>query len=80
MRGVLLLLSIASFGCGAKVVFGTGGGDAAGGSGGGTTSAECVLPCGAECTKCEGDSCFTGWCSETGTCMTPDLPATCPGE
>lgn len=78
MRALLPLALVSILGCGAKVVFGSGGGDAAGGGGGGAS--ECVLPCGAQCTKCEGDSCYTGWCSDSGSCMTPDLPAECPGK
>ena len=71
------VILVALSGCGANVVFG--GEQGAGGAGGeGGGAAECVLGCGAECTKCEGDTCFTGWCSEQGTCTSPDVLVTCP--
>ncbi len=71
------LILLALSGCGANVVFGAEGG--AGGEGAGAAE-ECFLSCGAECTKCEGDTCFTGWCSEEGTCTSPDVLVTCPEE
>lgn len=71
-------LVVALAGCGANVVFGSeSGGGGSGGAGGGDNP-ECILACGAECTKCEGDSCFNGWCSESGVCTSPDVLVTCP--
>lgn len=78
----LVLLALGSACGGIAVIDGAGGAGAAGagggGAGGGDPQFECVLECGGVCIKCQGNDCFSGWCSSDGKCLPPDVPVSCP--
>jgi len=73
---VVALLALTA--CGGKVVFQSGEDDNSGGAGGGEPGFECVGTCGDPCTKCVGNDCFSGYCSDDGFCNPPEQPPACP--